>query len=190
MKKLMSAALLTSAVIWSVASAAQNYSVMAGNWAGSVTTNLKDTSGGGKPMAEETGTPVTITFSKVNNGLAGESLVGATKEKWAIQGDNYTWDDGEITVTSTAVTFDKLPEWVKKESGVTPTDTYFAFKYLTCTVNATKKPCEIGKHLPDGIDKSGIWVFAVKGNKLQSNVYYTYSNGGKRILEQSLSAKK
>lgn len=172
------------------AHAAQNYEVLAGKWNGTITTNLKDATGGGSPTVGETGTPVVIQFTKSGNMLEGSSLVGKNMENWKIAGEKYFWTDMDMSVTTTAISFKDLPEWVKKQANVTETDTFFAYKYASCTMNKTKKACEPGKDLPDGLDKNGIWLFKVKGDAMQNNVYYTYSNGGKRILEQSLTLSK
>ena len=174
----------------STALAAANYNVLKGSWSGTITTNLKDTTGGGKPTMGDTGTPVDIMFEKSGDGLAGTSTIGDSKEKWTVNDKQYTFNDGEITVTAVAADFSTIPEWVQKEAEIAKTDTVFAYKYKGCTINATKKPCEIGKNLPDGIDKTGIWLFTVKGKTMHSSVYYKYSTGGKRVLEQSLTAKK
>jgi hypothetical protein len=188
----MKTKLLVLAVAIGVGSAfaATNYNVLSGNWAGTVTTNLKDTTGGGKPNQEPTGTPVIIHLGTAATGLTGSSDVGGSKETWQIEKDEYIWNDGEITVTTKAITYNDVPEWVRKQASLKATDTHFAFKYASCTVNKTKAACVPGKDVPDGIDKSGVWLFEVEKDKLQSSVYYTYTNGGKRILEQSLAKKK
>jgi len=173
-----------------IAGAAPDPNLLAGNWTGSITKNLKDEKGGGSPTQGTTGTPVTIHFSKAGTELVGTSTVGSDKENWKIHGDQYTWDDGKITVTAKLVSFNDIPEWVRKQANLTTTDNIFAYKFSSCTVNATKKPCEIKKDLPDGIDKSGLWLFKVQGEKMDSSVYYTYSSGGQRILEQSLKLSK
>jgi len=167
--------------------AATSYTSLEGNWKGTITANLKDEKGGGNPTQGTTGTSVEIMFNKAGTGVTGKSTIGKSTESWNIQSEKYSWNDKEITVVSKAVSFGDIPTWVRERAGLTKKDNFFAFKYEGCTVNETKKACEIGKHLPDGIDKSGIWLFKVQGNKLVSNVYYTYSSGGKRILEQSLN---
>ncbi|MFH1262282.1 MAG: hypothetical protein V1495_02395 [Pseudomonadota bacterium] len=172
------------------AAAATNYNVLSGNWTGTITTNSKDTTGGGKPTEGTTGTPVTITFSTAGVGLTGDSIVGDSKENWKIENGEYTWNDGEVTVKTTSVSYNDIPTWARTQAKLKAKDTYFAFKYASCTVNKTKAACVPGKDVPDGIDKSGIWLFKVEKDKLQSAVYYTYTNGGKRILEQSLAKKK
>jgi hypothetical protein len=188
----MRTTLLAAFVVLAVgsAAAATNYNVMTGNWAGTITTNLKDTTGGGKPTEGTTGTPVVINFNPAGTGLTGTSDVGGSKESWKIEKDEYIWNDGEVTVTTKAITYNDIPEWARKQANLKATDTFFAFKYATCMVNKTKANCVPGKDVPDGIDKSGVWLFRVEKDKLTSAVYYTYNTGGKRILEQNLAKKK
>lgn len=184
--------LLTLVAVLAVgtAYAATNYNVMSGNWTGTITANLKDTTGGGKPTEGTTGTPVVINFNPTGTGLTGTSDVGGSKENWKIDGNEYTWNDNEVTVTTQSCPYNDIPEWVRKQANLKATDTYFAFKYEKCMVNKTKANCAVGKDVPDGIDKTGVWLFKVEKDKLHSAVYYTYTTGGKRILEQSLAKKK
>jgi hypothetical protein len=174
----------------STAQAATNYNVLTGNWNGTITANLKDTAGGGKPTEGTTGTPVVIKFNAAGSGLAGISDVGGSKETWQIEKEEYTWNDGTVSVITKSIGYKDIPAWVQKQANLKTTDTYFAFKYSKCTVNATKAACAVGKDVPDGIDKTGVWLFKVEKDKMQSAVYYNYPNGGKRILEQSLARSK
>ncbi|MFH1017115.1 MAG: hypothetical protein V1798_02910 [Pseudomonadota bacterium] len=173
----------------SAAQAATNYNVLNGDWNGTITTNLKDTAGGGMPTEGATGTPVVITLKPSGAGVSGTSDVAGSKESWQIQKEEYTWNDGTVTVSTKSIAYKDVPEWVRKQATLNPADTFFAFKYSKCTVNATKANCVVGKDVPAGIDKSGVWLFRVERNKLQSAVYYNYPNGGKRILEQNLTKK-
>ena len=174
------------------AQAAPSYDVLTGHWTGTVTTNTKEAKAGGNPTPGETGTSATIEFSKSADGLVGTNLVGTGPdvEKWQIRGSEFTMTDKDMTMTTKAIPYSEIPEWVRKQAGVTEKDTFFAFKLEKCVVQKTGKACETPKDLPDGIAKTGVWLFKVQGEKLSNNVYYTYSTGGKRILEMSLARKK
>lgn len=179
---------ISAPMLW--AADIDDYMPLIGSWQGMVVTNLKDASGGGNPTQGEIGTSVTIDLERKNKKLSGSSTIGSNPtEVWTIENDTYTWNDGEITVTAQRIAFDAIPSWAVKQAKIKSGDAVFAFKYQTCKVNKDGSACKIGKHIPSGIEQSGLWVFSLKQGKLYSDVFYTYATGGKRILQQRLTQK-
>ena len=98
------------------------------------------------------------------------------------------WTGPDISVRTVPLKT-PLPKWIKRRINITKEHKFFAFEFESCVVNQTGKTCESGKQLPLGARESGIWVFSVDGNQLACNVYYTYKQGGQRILEQVLTKR-
>ena len=178
--------LVASVIALITAAPAAGYDNLTGKWRGTITANLKDLTGEGTPLRGATGTPVSITFSRTNEGLTGASLVGKSLETWEIHGDSYSWNDNEITVMATRIAYGDIPEWMRKEAELAASDAFHAFRYAGCTINRTKAPCEIGKQMPEGIENA-VWLFKVDGSKMYSDVYYRYPSGGKRVIKWALN---
>lgn len=186
MKKLF----IVSSIMLSVAAMAANkYSTLAGTWEGQVEKNVKEVAAGGKPNMEVEKTPVKIQLAEKADTLEGTSLVGKDSENWTFdaKAGTYTWADAEMTVTAKAT---DLPDWAKTEVTTKPTDKVFAFKYDSCTLKADKKKCEVKKHIPEGMDTTGHWVFVVgEKGELATSVVYKYPSGKIRHLAEKLAKK-
>lgn len=160
-----------------------------GKWSGLVITNSKDPLGGGNPTLGETGTPISIELSQSTHGLSGSMLVGQVKEEWEFFEDFYVWTDFGITVTTKRIKLSQTPDWIlKKLEGENKNNT-FVYKFEKCRVNNTSESCSVPKDLPEGVNPNGFWVFKVDGHQLLVNVYYEYTTGGRRILEQVLNKR-
>jgi hypothetical protein len=182
MKKIAVLSLLVSS--FAFAATTGKYNSLEGNWSGKITKNFKMSSAGGKPTAGDTGAPAAIKLAPKADGLEGTSTTGTDSEKWVINGDTYTWTDAEMSVSSKATT--KLPAWVQAEVPAAADEQVFAFKFDSCVITKTSKPCEVKTHIPEGLT-DGYWLFKVKGNKLTTAVLYKYPTGGIRHLSEELT---
>ncbi len=151
--------------------------------------NIRNKSAGGTPSEGEVGTPVSIHLreSPTDKGIIeGESRLGQVVETWQIKENTYVWKDDVIEVTSKSVAYGEIPAWIKDDLKLKASDRIYAFKFEKCSVIKTQESCTPNIHFPEGLDKTGHWIFKTQANQLNSNVVYKYADGNKRILTEAL----
>ncbi len=160
-----------------------------GRWTGLMTSNDKSSLGGGHPTLGESGSLIQLTLMEKEFRLEGDLQIGKEREHWEFSKDLYTWKNEKITFITKRKPISSLDKDIKNRLNLKNEQNVWIYTFEDCFINGDPKvKCESPKDIPLGSQETGVWVFKLEGNRLLSNVYYTYPDTGKkRILEQILN---